>query len=350
MSYRILSLDGGGTRGIIQATILDCLSGDLKKHPRSMFELFAGTSTGGIIAIALAAGVSTKVIVDLYLNKAGDIFYENLLDRIQNVDEFFQADYSSKGLEKIVKDLFKDKNLKDLHNCPNFGKLNKNLMVTSFDLSPETLASGNKNYRAKLFHSEYMRDGNILLTDLCLMTSAGPTYFPIFGKKYIDGGVALNNPSMAAITFALNKNTDQRQEHLYPDGLNKGMGKEVADIWLLSLSSGTTNRNRIEEKEVGNGNWGKKQWIKYLPDLLTTTNMQTTDYFVEQIMDSKQYCRVNVLFDDDKLGGENAIRKAKKGIGLDNKDPDVLLAMHEYAKEIYQKNKKEILKIIDTER
>jgi uncharacterized protein len=80
--YRILALDGGGSRGIIPATILDCLQKETGINPLEHFDLIAGTSTGGIIGIALAAGISPAELVDLYLNKSGEIFSENWLDEI----------------------------------------------------------------------------------------------------------------------------------------------------------------------------------------------------------------------------------------------------------------------------
>lgn len=334
MSLNILSIDGGGTRGIIPATILDCIHNDFGKSPLDMFDLFAGTSTGGIICIGLAAGLPPSALVDLYLNKADKIFHETFIDRLTSLDEHLQANYQNTKFKKIVKNLFGEKTLGDLHNDPNFGGKGKHLMVCSFDLAPHKSSDRNKNYRPVIFHSEFMRCKNIKLADLALMTSAGPTYFPVYDHRYIDGGVALNNPSMAALTFAINEH-DNGEDYLYPDGKRKGLHLKFADLQLFSLSTGTGNMNRIEKQQIKTGNWGNIQWIKYLPDLITETNMQSTIYYVKQVLNDDQLYRVELFFDDDDAP---PVLKLKP-VGLDAKEKEVLEGMKEFAITTYQKEK-----------
>ena len=341
MAQRILSIDGGGTRGIIPATILDCIHKEFGKTPLDLFDLFAGTSTGGIICIGLAAGLPPSALVDLYLNRSGDIFHESFLDRLQGLDEHLQADYQNKRLKKILDSLFGDKTLGDLHIDPNFGGKNKRLMVTSFDLSPED-STENKNYRPVIFHSSFIKCATTTLKDLALMTSAGPTYFPVYNQQYIDGGVALNNPAMAAIAFAINGHTNG-VDYLYPDGKRKGLGLQQAELKLFSLSTGTGNKNRVEKSQVKGGNWGDIQWIKYLPDLITESNMQSTMYYVKQILADEQVQRIELFF-DDPIAPE--ILKIKPP-GLDAKDPGVLAAMHQFAKDTYLKHKAEIAAFLE---
>ncbi|MTI21290.1 hypothetical protein E1176_09680 [Fulvivirga sp. RKSG066] len=77
MSYfNILSIDGSGTRGVIPATILDCIYQHTGKHPSELFSLMAGTSTGGILCTGLAYGISTADMLALYMDKAKDIFHD----------------------------------------------------------------------------------------------------------------------------------------------------------------------------------------------------------------------------------------------------------------------------------
>ena len=334
MSLNILSIDGGGTRGIIPATILDRIQKDFGKSPLDLFDLFAGTSTGGIICIGLAAGLAPSVLVDLYLNKSDKIFHETFGDRLTNLDEHLQANYQHTKFKKIVKELFGGKTLGDLHNDPNFGGKGKHLMVCSFDLAPDKSTDRNKNYRPVIFHSEFIRCKNIKLADLALMTSAGPTYFPVYDQRYIDGGVALNNPSMAALTFAINGH-DDGEDYLYPDGKRKGLDKKFADLQLFSLSTGTGNLNRIDKNKIRTGNWGNIQWIKYLPDLITETNMQSTIYYVKQVLNDGQFYRVELFFDDDDAP---PVLKTKP-VGLDAKDKPVLEGMKKFAEDTYTKEK-----------
>lgn len=348
MNIKILAIDGGGTRGVIPATILDCVYKDTGLHPRELFDLMAGTSTGGILSIAYAYGIPTQDLIDLYITKSQEIFYESWFDRIQGMDEHLRANYSNTKFKKILQGLLGKATLGDLQNDKNFGKQGKNLMVTSFDLHPNEPNDENKNYRPLVFHSGFIRDKNISLVDLALMTSAGPTYFPVYDKRYIDGGVAFNNPSMAAIAYALNKGRDTKDKnHRYPSGVMKGLGLGTADIRLLSLSTGTSNMSKIPPSVVKNGNWGSIQWIKYLPDLLTESNMQSTQYYVKQMLNDfdSQYHRVNAYF--DQAADFPILRNQKHGIKMDTKEPQILEALHEYTLAIYRKERTQILKTIE---
>lgn len=342
MQLNILSIDGGGTRGIIPATILDCIQKDYGKSPLDMFDLFAGTSTGGIICIGLAAGLQPSQLADLYLNNADEIFYETFWDEVQGLDEYLEANYQNDHFKEILQNLFGDKTLGDLHNDPNFGGKGKHLMVCSFDLTPDKSSDRNKNYRPVIFNSSFIQCRNTKLVDLALMTSAGPTYFPIYNQKYIDGGVALNNPSMAALTFAINAHQDG-EDYLYPDGKNKGLHLKFADLQLFSLSTGTGNQNRIEKSKIKTGNWGNIQWIKYLPDLITETNMQSTIYYVKQVLNDDQLYRIELFFDD-----ENAPAVLKlKPVRLDAKEKPVLEGMQKFAIDTYTKEKNAIAKFLN---
>lgn len=337
MKQNILSIDGGGTRGIIPATILDCIHKEFGKSPLDLFDLFAGTSTGGIICIGLAAGLPPSALVDLYLNRSGDIFHESFLDRLQGLDEHLQANYQNRRLKKILDSLFGEKTLGDVHKDPNFGGKDKRLMVTTFDLSPED-DTENRNYRPAIFHSSFIKCAPTTLKDLALMTSAGPTYFPVYNQQYIDGGVALNNPSMAAIAFAINGHTNG-VDYLYTDGKRKGLGLQPADLKLFSLSTGTGNKNRVEKSQIKAGNWGDIQWIKYLPDLITESNMQSTMYYVKQILADEQVQRIELFFDNPSA--PEILRKTS--VGLDATDPEILGAMHQFAIDTYQKHKTDIV-------
>ena len=223
-------------------------------------------------------------------------------------------------------------------------------MVCSFDLNPEEKGSntGEKsrpiNFRPKVFHSDFLRDQDVSLVDLCLMTSAGPTYFPIH-MDHIDGGVSLNNPAMAALAYAINKRNDGIKEYRHPDGKVKGLGREIKDVQILSLGCGSSNKNYIPAstiKRKKNGDWGNLQWVKYLPDMLTETNIQASDYYVNQLLGPKQFKRIQLYF--DAQDAPKLIRG--KSLGLDVKRKDLLDAMVEYAKTVYKKEKDKILDFI----
>jgi patatin-like phospholipase/acyl hydrolase len=340
MACNILSIDGGGTRGIVPATIINCIEKETGHKIMDFFDVVAGTSTGGIIATAMAAGVDSAELVNLYLNKAKDIFKQTFFDRLSGVDEYLEADYSNKGLKKELDRILGSSTLKDLQNG-SFGKAGKHLMICSFDLNPEPSSDGNLNYRPDVFYSGYIRDAQRTLSDICLMTSAAPTYFPIY-MNHIDGGVAMNNPSMAAVAFALNDHVSEKPDYLYPDGFNKGLANNYKNLKLVSLGTGTSNKTFITEAQVKKGNWGKLKWINYLPDLLTEGNVQSTHYYVDQVLVSKNYVRWNPCFDSETA--PEILRN--EGVKMDEKDKNKLQAMSDYAKTYYEAHKKEILKLI----
>lgn len=339
--YRILSIDGGGTRGLLPAVILDCIHKEFGKLPSDLFGMYAGTSTGGIICLGLAAGLKPERLVELYLNESKNIFHENFLDRLTGLDEHLRANYQHKRFTKILEGIFGNKTLGDVHKDPSFGKLGKEVMVCSFDLSPDKESDRNCNYRPAIFHSSFIRDQNETLMDLALRTSAGPTYFPVYQKKYVDGGIAINNPAMAAVAYAVNDSKAKGEEEgKYLDNGYKGLCQELKNLRVFSLSTGTSNLNRIEESKVGAGNWGSIQWIKYLPDLLTESNVQSTIYYVKNILGAERFLRLDPNFNDKELAHKSLWNKS---IPMDTTDPEVLSKMHDFAIKVYQKDKKAIV-------
>lgn len=347
---KILSIDGGGTRGVIPATILLCLQEEKRIKPQEFFDLLAGTSTGGILCTGYAFGKTPAEMQRLYLDNAADIFYDSGWDDIR--DGFGKntgADYSNSHFQSLLDDTFEEKTLGDISRPNQHDK--GRLMVCTFDLNPMEIDPVTKvrdipiNFRPRVYHSDFLRDKNVKLKDLCLMTSAGPTYFPIY-NDHIDGGVSLNNPAMAALAYAINSRDDGEQEYRHPDGKAKGLGKELKDIKLLSLGCGTSNRNYIPSEVIrkkDKGDWGNLQWIKYLPDMLTETNMQASDYYVDQLLKPDQYKRIQLYFDRK----EAPAPLQGKNIGLDVKHKPLLEAMVDYAEQFYQKEKESLYRFLE---
>lgn len=341
----ILTIDGGGTRGIIPATILSRLENDLQKREagfrlREHFDLMAGSSTGGIIVLVLAKGLAADEVRQLYRNKSGEIFTDNVWDNIHDgFGRNLGADYSNKHLFEILTDdsLLGQSTMADVAEWRKNNDKPLIAMITSFDLSPIDSKNETVNFRPRIFNSWYKRDANELLADIACRTSAAPTYFPIYQKKYIDGGVAINNPGMAAVAFAMNKNSTPKGIYGGAQSDRKGLSADPKNIKLLSLGTGTSNKNRIPEKVVGDGDWGNLQWIRYLPDMLTESNMQTTEYYVEQVLPVENYMRVQ--HDLSGLNGGQIIK-------LDTSDPKVLNEMEELANQYYENNKDELIDFI----
>lgn len=345
-TIKILSIDGGGTRGIIPATVLHQLYKNTGKHPLEMFDLFAGTSTGGILQIGYAFGLSPSKMQELYLRHSRTIFADNLLDDIR--DGFGKntgADYSNKNFHELLLQTFGEATLGDIHE--RLGPQNKSLMVCTFKLNPEK-EGRQLNFRPAVYHSNFIRDKEVRLVDLALRTSAGPTYFPIY-QNHVDGGVSLNNPAMAAIAFAINNHVSEEGIYRYPGGKAKGLGRPLSEVRLLSLGCGTSNKNFIPASLIqrqDGGDWGNLQWVPYLPDMLTETNMQAADYYVNQLLSQRQYLRLQPAFDDPMAPA--LIRN--KRIGIDVKKSKTLQAMKDFAEQVYRARQQQILEFLGEKR
>ncbi len=260
--YRILSLDGGGIRGVYTAQLLVRLE---KQVPGflSKIDLVAGTSTGGIIAIGLAGGLTPQDLVDLYVNKGTAIFDDSWLDNIMDLGKIGGADYDSTNLKKaLVKAYGKDTKLSDL---------SKKVLVPAFDLDNEATGATPRTWKPKFFHNYKGSDsdGAELAVDVAMRTSAAPTFFPAY-QGYVDGGVVANNPSLSALTQALDA---------------KAGNQDLKNIKLLSLSTGI-NPTYIKGKDL---DWGYAQWAKPLLSLMIDGVMGVADYQCNQLLNDRYH-------------------------------------------------------------
>lgn len=212
--YRILSIDGGGMRGLIPATILAAIERRAGKPVAQLFDLVAGTSTGGIIAAAIAAGIPMDRVRQLYREQGLEIFSRGLGHVIDSLGGLADEKYPADGIERCLQSLFQDRRLSETHT---------DLLITSCTLSGEPHFF--KSRKAKLDPAE-----DYLLADVCRATSAAPTYFPpaeivdvakSMTRYLVDGGLVANNPAMCAVTEAY------KREELFP--------------WLLSIGTGADN-------------------------------------------------------------------------------------------------------------
>jgi patatin-like phospholipase/acyl hydrolase len=190
-TYRILSFDGGGIRGIVSLILLKRLMADAPDLVAKA-DLIAGTSTGGIIALGLAAGKSVDELIALYRDNGKVIFDDSWWDNLVDLGQIAGADYDSKNLAKLLKRQFGATKLK---------QLGKRVLVPTFDLDNEHADPKKRTWKPLFFHNfpGDDSDGEQLVVDVALSTSAAPTYFPSH-QGNVDGGVLANNPSMAALT------------------------------------------------------------------------------------------------------------------------------------------------------
>ena len=199
--FRILSIDGGGIRGIFPTAVLADLeaalgTGSIVNH----FDLVAGTSTGGILALGLGAGKSAREIRDLYMHRGPEIFppvWDNVLGQTwkafrNNVLNATFHRYSRKALERVLQEFLGDRIL---------GESSVRHVIPAFDGRFSEVFLFKTRH-----HCDYEQDWRRRMVDVALATSAAPTiYRPLEsgGYRLIDGGVWANNPTMLAVVEAM---------------------------------------------------------------------------------------------------------------------------------------------------
>ena len=263
VGYRILSLDGGGIRGLLTTALLERLEVDLGIIGR--VDLLAGTSTGGVIALGLAAGYGPGEIGELYEIHAREAFADSILDDIVDLGKLIGAEYDFWNLKKILKRRFGHMTLDDLP---------RRVLISTFDMDDDNPDPALRTWKPKFFHNfpGPDSDGHELVIDVALRTSAAPTYFPV-QQGYIDGGVVANNPSTCALAQALHPETG---------------GQSLAEIALFSVGTGLSRRYLPLVDE----DWGLAQWARYLVDVMMDGRTGVADYQVRQILGSR-YLRLN---------------------------------------------------------
>ena len=186
----ILSIDGGGIRGYFSAHILERIQQELGVDFSEYFDLIAGTSTGSIIAAALAINHPISEVTKLYKDKGKDIFKP----RAFNFGGIWKAKYSKSVLIDELEKVFGDKTLSNT---------NTRLLMPAIDLVNSQVHVFKSNYLA-----EFVRDVSVPIKDAVLASCSAPTYFePTTVDPFLlaDGGLWANDPSLVAYVEATGK-------------------------------------------------------------------------------------------------------------------------------------------------
>lgn len=274
MPFRILSLDGGGIRGVLTAQMLICLEEKIKVPLSEYFDLVAGTSTGSILAAANSIGMPSETIVNMYRTQGKLVFpYLSSWDtkRWPTILKYgpFGPKFSDSGLLEVLQNVFGDKTLGDVKDLK--------LLIPSYDtrtLKPIIFKSWRDNF------------ASIPLWEACVCSASAPTFFPphrleVKGKVYsaIDGGLAANNPTACALAEALR------------------LDNSLSELQIISV--GTGDPTRTVEWEIAQ-RWGALQWIGNgrLLQLMTESPSDASDYIVDQIIgDTSRYVRLQFPLD-----------------------------------------------------
>ncbi len=282
---RILSLDGGGMRGIIPATVLEYVENkiiEITENPNARiadyFDLVAGTSTGGILSAFYLTPSKTLFKEDpISKFKASEAlnFYSKEGYKIFNASKKFgwfglrrlfnASQYSPKELEKILHREFQHLHLKELL---------KPCIITTYNLQ-------NKNSFFFSSREPMHKDREFYVKDVLRSTSAAPTYFPpafienLATEKQminIDGGVFANNPTMCAYSEARATDFDDIS---FPS---------AKDMLILSIGTGGGQFNLPNVEK--SANWGILPWATSIPNIMMDGSIDTVDYQMKNIFDT----------------------------------------------------------------
>lgn len=191
-AFKVLSLDGGGLRGAFTAALLQAFEGEAKRPLADHFDLVVGTSTGGIIALAVGLGVPLATLRDFYRVDGPAIFPGPLVSFGRTLNSIWRPKHKQPALRAALQKVFADNRMRDLRT---------RVVVPTFSGTAGTI---------RLFktphHEHITRDGDRFLVDVALATCAAPYFLPEAvnrEERFIDGGLWANNPIAVAVVEAI---------------------------------------------------------------------------------------------------------------------------------------------------
>ncbi|WMV27482.1 hypothetical protein MTR67_020867 [Solanum verrucosum] len=314
----VLCIDGGGIRGIIPATILSFLESQLQELDGSdarladYFDVMAGTSTGGLVTAMLTAPdennrplYAAKDITPFYLEHCPKIFPQKkwgVFPPIRNiVQTLIGPKYDGKYLHEVVKEKLKDTRLSNTIT---------NVVIPTFDIKKlqPTIFSTYETKRAACYDAK--------LSDICISTSAAPTYLPAHYFKVedgkdnvrehhlIDGGVAANNPCLIAIS-EVSKEIFKNNPDFYPI---KPM--EYGRFLVISLGTGAAKYEQKYDSSMA-AKWGIVEWLLHkgsnpLIEVFRQSSADMVDYHNYVVFQALRSEDSYLQIQEDELSGTEA--------------------------------------------
>jgi patatin-like phospholipase/acyl hydrolase len=228
--FRILSIDGGGIKGAFPAAFLAALEKQISEPIHRYFDLIAGTSTGGIIALGLGFGLTATELMNFYVERGPQIFPVSRRRFWRCGYDLFLPRYNPKELNAALTDIFGETKL---------GQLKARLLIPTLNA-----ASGDIHVYKTPYHPRLEMDLKSRVVDVALATSAAPTYLPAHtspeGIPFLDGGLWANNPTGMAVVDAIAMLNAKREE-----------------IEVLSLSCTRAPQNFARHGGKGRWAWAK---------------------------------------------------------------------------------------------
>ncbi|MCT2263876.1 MULTISPECIES: CBASS cGAMP-activated phospholipase [Actinomycetes] len=275
--FQILALDGGGAKALFTAQVLARLEQDLDVSIKDSFDLIAGTSAGGIVALALGAGLTPSEIVEHYEELVEAVFpatRRRLWRRARQLTApIYDADALRTALTKVLGERL-------------LGDSAKRLVIPAWDVQ-----RGAVHIFKTPHHKRLARDWRLSMVDIAMATSAAPLYFPaarVDGHRLIDGGVWANNPSVVAIAEAVSM-----------------LDVPLASIRVLNV--GTIDQLTNHPKRLDRG--GLFNWAKPIAPLILNAGSRGGQGIAEHLIGKDAYTRFDARVPGDLYA-------------LDSADPD----------------------------
>jgi patatin-like phospholipase/acyl hydrolase len=255
----VLSIDGGGIRGLVPALILAEFERRSGRRAAELFDLIAGTSTGGILACALAKpdALSAERLVDLYRQEGPKIFDRTVWQRIHSIEGLADEKYDDEGLEEALGRYLGETRLRDTVT---------DVIIPAYDT---------ERRRPEFFKSARAREDpsrDFPLRAVARATSSAPTYFQpalLGDRPLIDGGVFAVNPAMCALAEVYRYTPD-------------------AEVVLVSLGTGQLTRPFPYEAIK---DWGLVGWARPLIDVVFDGASDVVDYHLTQLLGEQRFFR-----------------------------------------------------------
>lgn len=257
---KLLAIDGGGIRGIYASHVLERIQDEFELVFHRDFDLISGTSTGSIIAAALAYDIPLAKVTNLYREQGPVIFRP----RIWSLKGAIFPRYASDPLRDALEDVFQDATLSDAKT---------RLVIPATDIGNGAVHVFKSNY-----DEGFVRDRDVKVVDAVLASCSAPSYFAparVGPYQLSDGGLWANNPSLVAVTEALSR-----------------LGAERSQIRLLSIGTGI-GKNYYPVARGGMWGfitgWGMLKFISMLMNLQSATASNVA----QLLLDNHQRLRIN---------------------------------------------------------
>jgi uncharacterized protein len=259
---RVLAIDGGGIRGLIPALVLAEIEERSGRRVFELFDLIAGTSTGGIIACGVCGPdpLPASEVAAIYEEEGPRIFDRSIWQRIQSADGLLDEKYDDAELDRVLERFLGGKRL---------SATRPDLIVPTYD----TAAPGPYFFKTTDARANPVDDAP--LAEVARATSAAPTYFEPLERApqaLLDGGVFAVNPGMTAFAEAL---------RMQPE----------AEIVLMSLGTGEQTRKRTFDDIK---DWGLVEWARPILDVVFDGISDAVDYQLRHVLGEERYWRFQV--------------------------------------------------------